>query len=117
MRPLQVSTRPHDGHTLVRLCGELDIATAEDLRLRLSAARRSHGEHLVLDLADLEFMDSQGLSVLVHCYKAVTAAGGSFTLAAPRPIVRRTLEITGMHRRMTVVGSLEEALAGTAAPG
>ncbi|MFB4309026.1 STAS domain-containing protein [Actinomadura sp. GTD37] len=110
MPPLEVTTRSDGGRTVVRLRGELDIACTEDLRRDLNEARREHGEHLVLDLAGLEFMDSGGLSVIVACYKAATAAGGSLTLAGPRPIVRRTLEITGLHRRIPVVDTLQEAL-------
>ncbi|MFA1545431.1 STAS domain-containing protein [Actinomadura chokoriensis] len=110
MPPLEVTTRSDGGRTVVRLSGELDIACSEDLRRDLNAARREHGEHLVLDLAGLEFMDSNGLSVIVDCYKAATAAGGSLTLAGPRPIVRRALEITGLHRRIPVTETLQEAL-------
>lgn len=110
MPPLEVTARSDGGRTVVRLRGELDIACSEELRRYLDEARREHGEHLVLDLADLEFMDSGGLSVIVACYKAATAAGGSLTLAGPRPIVRRTLEITGLHRRIPVTATLAEAL-------
>ena len=110
---LEVTTRPHAGRAVVRLRGDLDVASSEDLRRHLDQARREHGEHLVLDLADLEFMDSGGLSVIVACYKAATAAGGSLTLAAPKPLVRRSLEITGLHRRIPVVTTLEEATTGT----
>ncbi|MBO2453245.1 STAS domain-containing protein [Actinomadura barringtoniae] len=111
MQPLQVNARSHDGRTVVRLRGELDIANAEDLRQKLTTARQELGEQVVLDLTDLEFMDSHGLSVIIHCYKAATAAGGGLTLAAPRPIVRRTLEVTGLTMRMNVTDSLDEALA------
>ncbi|MEV4674176.1 MULTISPECIES: STAS domain-containing protein [Actinomadura] len=107
-----MTTRADGGRAVVRLRGELDIACSEDLRRELNEARREHGEHLVLDLAELEFMDSNGLSVIVACYKAATAAGGSLTLAGPRPIVRRALEITGLHRRIPVTETLQEALAG-----
>ncbi|TDD32060.1 anti-sigma factor antagonist [Actinomadura sp. KC06] len=108
--PLEVTIRPRGGRAVVRLRGELDIASADDLRRHLNDARREHGEDLVLDLADLEFMDSGGLSVIVACYKATSAAGGSLVLAAPRPIVRRALEITGLHRRITVTDTVDEAL-------
>jgi anti-anti-sigma factor len=108
---LEVTVRPDGGRAVVRLCGELDIACSDELRRHLNEARREHGEHLVLDLADLEFMDSNGLSVIVACYKAATAAGGSLTLAGPRAIVRRTLEITGLHRRIPVQATLEAALS------
>ncbi|WP_158581627.1 STAS domain-containing protein [Actinomadura spongiicola] len=110
MPPLEVTTRPHEGRAVVRLRGELDIASVDELRRHLNDARREHGERLVLDLTGLEFMDSGGLSVIVACYKATTAGGGGLTLAAPRPIVRRALEITGLHRRIPVTDTVEDAL-------
>ncbi|GAA4097087.1 STAS domain-containing protein [Actinomadura miaoliensis] len=116
MQPLEVTSRPHDGFTVVRLRGELDIATAEELRLRLRLARREHGDRVVLDLAELEFMDSHGLSVIINCYRSVTEAGGSLALVAPRPIVWRALEITGLHQRLTIVGTVDEAVATAPEP-
>lgn len=118
MQHLQLTTQQIDGHAVVRLKGELDIATVDDLRDDLRKARQSYGEHVILDLTELEFMDSQGLSVIVGCHKTVTAAGGSLGLVAPRPIVRRTLEITGLTGRLHVFDTIEEAAAPreTAAP-
>ncbi|XVQ08747.1 STAS domain-containing protein [Spirillospora sp. CA-255316] len=116
MLPLDVTALPQDGRAVVRLSGELDIANGDDLRERLRAVRRSYGDHLVLDLTDLRFMDSHGLSIIIDCYKAVSEAGGGLVLAAPRPIVRRTLEITGLHRRITVTPTVEEALAARPDP-
>jgi anti-sigma B factor antagonist len=114
---LHISTRPHHGHTVVGLRGDLDIASVDDLRGQLRSARQAHGDHLILDLTDLEFMDSQGLSVIIGCHKAVSAAGGSLALVAPRPIVLRTLQITGLDRRFAIFNTVEEASgqpAGTA---
>jgi anti-anti-sigma factor len=111
VQQLQLTTQLHDGRAVVRLKGELDIVTVDELRQHLRKARQSYGEHVILDLTDLEFMDSQGLSVIVSCQKAVNAAAGSLVLVAPRPIVRRTLEITGLSRRLDVFDSIEEAAA------
>ncbi|MEW2354810.1 STAS domain-containing protein [Spirillospora sp. NPDC029432] len=114
MPPLDVTAHPHDGCAVVRLTGELDIATGDVLSDRLREIRTSHGDHLVLDLADLMFMDSHGLSIIIDCYKAVGENGGSLALAAPRPIVRRALEVMGLHRRITVAGTVAEAVAARA---
>jgi anti-anti-sigma factor len=114
---LHISARPHHGRTIVGLRGDLDIASVDDLRGQLRSARQAHGDHLILDLTDLEFMDSQGLSVIIGCHKAVSAAGGSLALVAPRPIVLRTLQITGLDRRFAIFNTVEEASgqpAGTA---
>lgn len=109
MRQLRLTTHARAGCAVVSLQGELDIASAEDLREELGAARRSHGDHIILDLDALEFMDSFGLSVIASAYKTLTGEGGSLTLVAPRPIVRRTLEITGLHQRISVYATVEAA--------
>jgi anti-sigma B factor antagonist len=106
---LHISARPHHGHTVVDLRGDLDIASVDDLRGQLRSARQAYGDHLILDLSDLDFMDSQGLSVIIGCHKAVSAAGGSLALVAPRPIVKRTLEITGLDRRFAIFNTVAEA--------
>ncbi|MEU5879316.1 STAS domain-containing protein [Spirillospora sp. NPDC047279] len=111
MQPLRVTARAHDGLTVVSLRGELDIANADDLRQELQSARREHGDDVVLDLADLEFMDSHGLSVIIAGFKAASAAGGGLVIAAPRPIVRRTLDITGIGGRVTITDTVEGAIA------
>jgi anti-sigma B factor antagonist len=108
---LRLSTRAVDGHAVVTLGGELDIASADELRSHLRSARRAHGDHVVLDLADLEFMDSRGLSVIIGCHKSVGGADGSLGLVAPPPIVRRTLEITGLDRRFRIFRTIAEAVS------
>ncbi|SEG07481.1 stage II sporulation protein AA (anti-sigma F factor antagonist) [Thermomonospora echinospora] len=115
MRHLTVTTRGRDGCAVISLRGELDIASADDLRRGLHAARRAHGDHLILDLDHLEFMDSHGLSVIVNCHKAVTGHG-SLALTGARPIVRRTLQITGLDRRLTLYDTVEQATASLHPP-
>jgi anti-sigma B factor antagonist len=108
---LTLNTRAFDGCAVVSLRGELDIASADELRRHLRQTRRTHGDHIILDLDDLEFMDSHGLSVIINCYKAVIAESGSLALAGARPIIMRTLEITGLHRRLPMYDTVEQAAA------
>ncbi|HEX2312252.1 MAG TPA: anti-sigma factor antagonist [Thermomonospora sp.] len=117
MRQLTLTTRGKDGCAVISLRGELDIASADDLRRHLHAARRAHGDRLVLDLGALEFMDSHGLSVIIGCHKAVTAGRdgrGGLALTGARPIVRRTLEITGLDRRLPLYDTVDQATAAMA---
>jgi anti-sigma B factor antagonist len=116
VQQLTVSTRDHDGCAVVTLRGELDIASADDLRRHLRETRRTHGDHIILDLPGLEFMDSHGLSVIIGCHKSVSAGEGSLALVGARPIIRRTLEITGLHRRLTMYDTVEEAAAARHVP-
>lgn len=55
-----------------------------------------------LDLAGLSFIDSTGLTCLLHIDRAVAAAGGHTVLLAPSPPVQRLLDITGIGRILSV---------------
>jgi anti-sigma B factor antagonist len=75
--------------TVLHLAGELDLATAPQLDEAISS---TVAEHLVLDLSDLSFIDSSGISLLV------VAIGDErpVTLRNPQPTVSRVLELTGL---------------------
>jgi len=86
----------HDGGTIVlRLAGELDIATAPRLERALLDGR-SAGDRVVLDLVDLDFMDSTGLRVIVRAAEAARRGGWELTLRRARPTVQRVFEIAGV---------------------
>jgi anti-sigma B factor antagonist len=78
---------------IVRLSGELDIATVDGLTDRLIEIA---GSTVVVDLAELSFMDSTGLSALVVAKNRMESDGDVLMLTRPRPNVRRVLEITGL---------------------
>lgn len=79
--------------------GEVDVATAPGLLRRLDAAIDSHpGEAVVVDLADVTFIDSTGLGVLAASGKRAVALGGSLGVVNARPAVQRVLHITGLDR-------------------
>jgi anti-sigma B factor antagonist len=79
---------------LVRLHGELDIASADGLANSLVELA---GSTVVVDLADLTFMDSSGIGALVRARNRIGAGGGGeLMLTRPGAIVRKALEIVGL---------------------
>jgi anti-sigma B factor antagonist len=87
--------------TTVVLKGELDMATAPELSHALEEVAAT-GQHAVtLDLSELEFMDSQGINVLLHARETLQSRGGRLTIGSPRPLVARVLETTGLLKLLT----------------
>jgi anti-sigma B factor antagonist len=79
---------------IVALHGELDIVSAHDLALALVEVA---GSTVVVDLSDLTFMDSTGISALVMAKNRILADGrGRLVLTKPGGIVRAALEIVGL---------------------
>jgi anti-sigma B factor antagonist len=99
-----------DGGATLRVQGELDISTADQLR-RAVAPYLEAGGRLVLDLSQVTFCDSTGLAVLVGFHKRLAAVGGGLELYAPVPRVLHLLTITGLNRVFPV------RAAGEAPPG
>jgi anti-anti-sigma factor len=91
------------GATVVIPTGELDLATAPALEGALSRAFEDTGgdERVVLDLRELEFIDSSGLRTLLTARKRADEAGSAFSLVAGHRGLERTLEIAGVHKVFT----------------
>jgi anti-sigma B factor antagonist len=101
-----------DGAIVVRLAGELDLYNAEAVRDALRECTERTPERIVVDLADVSFLDSTALGVLVEA-RAVFANRRAFLLAAPRVEARRALEVSGLDRHFEVHDTVESALAAT----
>jgi anti-sigma B factor antagonist len=85
------------GDRLLILHGELDIATAPELVEMLHRFRRQ--EHAVeLDLAEVTFMDSTGLTTLMDAHLAAQSNGWSFSVRRASPAVRRVFDLAGVAR-------------------
>ena len=94
---------------VVRLAGELDLYNAPQVRETLSEACDDSAERVVVDLSEVEFIDSTALGVLIEA-RTRLANRRAFLLAAPGLETRRALEISGLDRHFTVHDSVSEAL-------
>jgi anti-anti-sigma factor len=81
--------------THLTLTGEFDIAARDDLRHALLTAV-ADGTHVIVDLDDVDFLDSESLSALVDGFNAARSAGLNFRLHGARGTVKRVLDITGV---------------------
>jgi anti-anti-sigma factor len=99
-----ISISDSDERVVVAVRGELDLATAPELETVL-LERLDAGEDVVLDLRELEFMDSSGLRVLVTAHARATDGGPRFAIVRPPPgsEVARILDIAGVDQQLNVV--------------
>jgi anti-sigma B factor antagonist len=79
------------------LHGELDIATAPEL-VQMLARLRHHGHAVIVDLAEVTFMDSTGLTTLMDAHQQARSNGWSFAVRRPSPAVRRVFDLAGAGR-------------------
>ncbi|MFD0684516.1 STAS domain-containing protein [Actinomadura fibrosa] len=112
-----VTCRVEGGRLVLAIAGELDLATAKETEQVLHACRDRYGEHLVLDLTSLTFVDSSGLSVLARLLTAAEGRGGSAVIAGPLDVrVARIMRVTHLDRQVRIHPSLPAALASPLPP-
>ena len=86
------------------VAGEIDLYTAPRLHGELVAALAGEQPvRLVVDMSGVDFCDSTGMNVLLAAHRRAHEHGGDLELAAPRPGVRRVLQVTGLESVFTVI--------------
>ena len=89
-----ISILQHDGLSVVRMSGELDLASSDQLGALLSELS---DQTVVVDLAELTFIDSSGIAALVAAKDRLQSTGRDLVLTRPQRNVDRVLEMTGLE--------------------
>jgi anti-anti-sigma factor len=91
-----------DGTVRLALAGEIDLATAEVLRGAMTTLLGDHGvTRLVVDFAEVEFLDAAGITALLAAYRYAGARGIAFTVVNCPRTPLRVLEIVALDKLLT----------------
>ncbi len=97
-----------NGSVVLHLVGELDLYNADDVRTALADAVAQGPDRVVVDMAEVEFVDSTALGVLIEARAKL--GRNALLLAAPQLETRRTLQVSGLDRQLPVHDSIADAL-------
>lgn len=95
---------------VISVSGELDLASSPALEEELERVAASDASLVVVDLRELEFMDSTGLSVLVRAHQRAAQSSQRFGLINGSQQVQRLLSLTGVADRLMLVEAPEDLL-------
>ena len=88
-----------DGTAVVlAVSGEIDVHTTPQLRDVMLGEITNDSPTVLVDLADVTFIDSTGLSVMITALKRARSLGGDVRLRAPSHQVFKVLELTRLHQ-------------------
>lgn len=96
---------------VLHLRGELDADTAEKLRSTLTDLLERPVPKIVVDLTDLKFCDSIGLSAFITSKQLITDRGGWLSFAGANQFLVRLLETVGLSRYFAIFPEVEDAIA------
>ncbi|SEE66720.1 anti-sigma B factor antagonist [Streptomyces sp. 2231.1] len=102
--------QPHPGLAIATVAGDVDMHTADTLRRDASVIIQQGCPHLVLDLSQVGFCDSAGLSALIGLWHTAQAEGGALRLASVPDRLMRMLTLTGVDTVLPVHATTAEAL-------
>lgn len=100
---LEITAIADDGGRRLSVAGEVDVSCADELRSAIDAqiAEGVSGE-LVVDLAEVPYIDSTGIGVLVGAAHRVSEAGGTLVVARPQRNVARVLGLLGVQADLNI---------------
>ncbi len=107
---MNISSNRYGSVDVVKLPERLVMANAPAVRKDLLEMVALGHRHLVLDLGEVSFVDSSGLSVLVSAYKAAGEKDGGVVLLRPSGDVRALIELTRMHEVFEIYGDEQAAV-------
>lgn len=105
-----------DGNAVVILkpTGRLDITTAWQFRLKLQECIAKQSQYVVVNLGEVNFIDSSGLTSLVAGMRDADKVRGSFRICDVHPEAKLVFEVTMMDSVFEIFDTEEEALKGAA---
>jgi anti-sigma B factor antagonist len=109
---LDVTTREENGRTIVALKGRLTLGNLlVSTENKLRSLIESGPVKVVLDLTELDYMDSAGIGMLMMCAGGSRANGGDFRIAGPNDRVKKIFEIANVDKIVPVHPTLDAALS------
>ena len=110
---MNISENSRDGALVISAAGRLDSSTAATLEAVLPARAREQ-KVVILSLAEVPYVSSAGLRVLLIGAKAAKAAGNKLVITDLSPAVREVFDISGFSKIFTIEADVDAGLAAVA---
>ena len=114
---LEIPDTDVDGWTVVAASGEIDVAAAPELREQLVSLIADGTSQIVVDLEEVDFIDSTGLGVLVGAVRRARGADGDVRLVCTNSRILKVFGVTGLDEVFVIGTSVEDAVAAAAPQG
>lgn len=108
---IQIENLTRPGTYLVKIRGAIDMKTAPELEHACERLLVRNDARLLFDFSNVEYINSQGLGVLLQLHKTLSDGGGGVTVAGLSERVKKVFETTGIHKIMNLYDHPQDALA------
>jgi anti-sigma B factor antagonist len=96
--------------TLVKLAGRMDAPGADAIGLKFTAAVAAQGRPAVVDMADVSFIASMGLRLIISAARAQDTKGLALALFGAQPMVQSVFDDAALDQILPITASIDEAV-------
>jgi anti-sigma B factor antagonist len=107
-----IEATERDGATVLTLRGEIDVYTAPQLRQAIVDLVDGGATNIIVDMVQVDFLDSTGLGALVEGLRRIQSNDGTLSIVATQGKILKIFDITGLDKAFAIHASVDEALAG-----
>jgi anti-sigma B factor antagonist len=107
---LQIPVERRAGYTILRPQGEIDFANGPRLKDAITEALLGGDVNLIIDLLDVDFIESTGLGALIGGRRRAYSLKGSLSLVCTEQQLLRIFRITGLDKVFAIHDTVEEAV-------
>lgn len=108
---LTAQVKEVSGVPIIGLSGEMDVHTSAQLRDAVLALLDKGAQKIVVNLDNVEYVDSTGLGTMVGVLKRMTEQNSKLCLVSSNPLINKVFDITGLTRIFTIKPTDAEAIA------
>jgi anti-sigma B factor antagonist len=108
---MEIRKEKRDDALVMQVIGRLDASTAAELEHNLIPVMQQDRTKVILDFADLEYISSAGLRVLLLAMKTTKKVAGELIICNMKDHIKEIFDIAGFLPIFKITATLEEALA------
>jgi anti-sigma B factor antagonist len=106
---LEIRKRKDEKITVLEIEGEVDLYSSPNLRSELLGLTNTRTKAVIIDLADVKYMDSSGVATLVEALQQVGKYGGKLKLVNLREAVKDVFELSRLDKVFDIYQNMEDA--------
>jgi len=110
---LETGLRDVDGLQILDVSGEIDVYTAPQFKEAVNTILSGGQKHLIINMANVSYMDSSGFGALLSATKRLRPLGGTVNLVNCSGAIDRILRITRLNTVFATYESVDEAVDAT----
>lgn len=110
---LETGVREVNGTQVLDVAGEIDVYTAPQFKEAVNSILATGQKHLIINMANISYMDSSGFGTLLSATKRLRPQGGTVNLVACNRSIDRILQITRLNTIFAIYDNVDDAIKAT----